>query len=106
MTTVEVTYGVTSLGRDRAGAAALLDLCRAHWGIENGLHGTRDGTFREDRCGVRRGSSPRMLASLRNVAVYVPRPRGESNLAAATRELAANPEKAVAMVSDSSSISA
>ena len=44
----EEVLGITSLGRERADAAELLRLTRAHWGIENGLHGVRDGTLRED----------------------------------------------------------
>lgn len=32
---VEVVYGVTSLGRERAGAEQLLELVRHHWHIEN-----------------------------------------------------------------------
>src|SRR5262249_26511261 len=54
-TTEEVVYGLTSLSREEADAERLLDLGRAHWGIENGLHHTRDETFREDRGRVRRG---------------------------------------------------
>ena len=45
---VEVVFGITSLSRERAGAAKLLDAVGAHWGIENGLHGRRDGTLKED----------------------------------------------------------
>jgi hypothetical protein len=105
-TTVEVVYGITSLPRDRAGAAALLGYTRSHWGIENGLHHTRDETFREDRCRVRRGHAPRVLASLRNVAVYLLRGTDHPSVAAATRAVAARPELALTMLSAPSSISA
>jgi hypothetical protein len=37
-TTVEVVYGITSLGRQSADAARLLALVREHWQIENGSH--------------------------------------------------------------------
>jgi hypothetical protein len=37
-TEVEVVHGITSLGRDRADARALLGRVRAHWEIENRLH--------------------------------------------------------------------
>ena len=53
-TTTEVVYGITSLSRQKVTAARLLDLSRAHWGIENGLHYTRDETLGEDRCRARR----------------------------------------------------
>lgn len=79
---------------------------RAHWAIENGLHRVRDVTLREDACRVRRGSPPRALASLRNAAVYLLRHRGDKNLAAATRELAARPDLAVALLTDPGSTSA
>ena len=47
-TTTEVVYGITSLSRQKVTAARLLDLSRAHWGIENGLHYTRDETLGEE----------------------------------------------------------
>ena len=55
-TTVEVVYGITSLGRERADAKRLLELTRGHWGIENGLHYVRDVTMGEDASRVRKGS--------------------------------------------------
>ncbi|OWK41955.1 hypothetical protein [Fimbriiglobus ruber] len=93
--TVEVVYGITSLSRDEADVDRLLDFNRAHWGIENGRHHTRDETLREDRCRVRKGNAPRVLASLRNVGVYLLRGMGGSSAAAATRELSAHPRKAL-----------
>lgn len=104
-TTEEVVYGLTSLGRDQADAARLLQLSRAHWGIENGLHHTRDETFREDRCGVRRGEAARVLASLRNAAVYLLRQQDHQSVAAATREMAAFPERALDLLNSAPSIS-
>lgn len=69
--TREVVYGFTSLDARQASPERLLELSRGHWGIENELHGVRDGTLGEDRCRVRKGQSARVLASLRNVAVHV-----------------------------------
>lgn len=97
-TAVEVVYGITSLNREEADAQRLLALSRAHWGIENGLHHTRDETFREDRCRVRRGQAGRVLASLRNVAVYLLRQGDHPSVAAATREMMARPERALALL--------
>ncbi len=68
---VEVVSGITSLPRERAGAKALLGLTRGHWGIENGLHGVRDGTLGEDASRIRRGSAPETMAILRNILVYL-----------------------------------
>jgi len=98
VTTTEVVYGITSLGRAAADAARLLGLSRGHWGVENGLHHVRDETFREDRCRVRRGSAPRVLASLRNVAVHLLRGTDHPSVAAATRAMAAHPYLALDML--------
>lgn len=93
--TREVVYGFTSLAASEAGPERLLELCRGHWGIENGLHGVRDGTLGEDRCRVRKGESARVLASLRNVAVQVltgqVRSKSCRNRAEACRRNDANP---------------
>lgn len=94
-TAVEVVYGITSLSRRRATAEQLLAWSRAHWGIENGLHHTRDETFREDRCRVRRGAAARVLASLRNVAIHLLKGLTPPSVAAATRAMAAHPGHAL-----------
>ena len=104
-TTVEVVYGITSQNRLVADAARVLEQSRDHWGIENGLHHTRDETFREDRCRVRRGHAPRVLASLRNVAVYLLRNTDHPSVPSATREMAAYPHRALAMLNAPPSIS-
>jgi predicted transposase YbfD/YdcC len=43
-----LTYGLTSLSAAKANPQQLLQLVRAHWGIENGLHYRRDVTLHED----------------------------------------------------------
>lgn len=103
-TTVEVVYGLTSLTPAEASAEQLLSDSRSHWGIENGLHWVRDETLGEDRCRVRRGSAPRVLASLRNPAIPLRRERKSPSLAAATRELAVHPEIALALLNAPASI--
>lgn len=70
-TTVEVSYYITSLDRDRACAGRLGELIRAHWGIENRLHYVRDVTWGEDASRVRKGSSPEVLAALRSTTNYL-----------------------------------
>ena len=94
-TTPEVVYGLTSLPREEADAERLLGLSQAQWGIENGLHHTRDETFGEDRCRVRRGQAPRVLASMRKVAVYLLRQGDQPSVAAATRAMVAHPDRAL-----------
>ena len=96
---VEVVFGITSLSRERAGAAKVLDAVRAHWGIENGLHGRRDGTLKEDASRVRKGSGPQVMAVLRNLVIYLCSFSGKASLAAATRHYMCHPEKSVELVS-------
>jgi predicted transposase YbfD/YdcC len=89
---VEVVYGITSLPRHRADAARLLELTRTHWAIENELHYVRDVTLSEDRCRVRCGAAPRVLASVRNVAIAILNEVESPSRAAAIREFCAEPE--------------
>jgi predicted transposase YbfD/YdcC len=93
-TTREVAYGITSLPREKADAAALLRLCRGHWRIENGLHYVRDVTFGEDPCRVRCGAAPQVLAAIRNVLISLLNQQQEPNKAAALRRNAAHPLQA------------
>ena len=98
--TVEVVYGITSGGRVTLDGERLLGLTREHWGIGNGWHHTRDETFGEDRCRVRRGNAPRVLASLRNVAVSLPRNADRASVPAATREMVAFPDRALDLLKE------
>ena len=95
----EVVSGITSLPRERAGAKALLGLSRGHWGIENGLHGVRDGTLREDASRIRRGTATETMAILRNIVVFLFKRLGHDNAAAATRHYVCHPEKTLAILS-------
>ena len=91
---MEVVHGITSLGRETTGATELLRYVRGHWGIENGLHYVRDETLGEDRCRVRKGKSPQVLAAVRNAVVHLLEGVKASSKAAATRRFAAHPEEA------------
>jgi predicted transposase YbfD/YdcC len=70
-TTVEVVYGITSLGRPQADAQRLLELSREHWEMENGSHYRRDVTLGEDASRVRKGDAPEILAGLRNSIIHL-----------------------------------
>jgi hypothetical protein len=94
----EVAYGVTSLPKEAATAEQLLGLWRGHWGIENRVHWVRDVTFDEDRCQVRSGAAPQVLAALRNLVISLVRKAGHRNVAAALRRHAAHPAEALALV--------
>ena len=87
----EIRSFVTSAPAERASPAQLLAYVRGHWSIENKLHHVRDRTFDEDRSQVRKGSTPHLMASLRNLAITALRLAGaSSNIAAALRTLAWN----------------
>jgi hypothetical protein len=95
---VEVAYGVTSLTPKQADPALLLALVRGHLEIENRLHWVRDVTFDEDRSQVRTGHSPRVMATLRNLAISVLRRAGATNIAAGLRWAGRNPTRALGLL--------
>jgi predicted transposase YbfD/YdcC len=95
----EVTYAVTSLDRQRAGARQLEALWRGHWTIENKDHYVRDETLGEDRCQMHRGNAPRALAALRNALLAALRHCGWTNIAAALRYYAVSAQRALAFLS-------
>jgi predicted transposase YbfD/YdcC len=94
--TREVRYGVTSLPPSVANADRLLNLTRAAWGIENGLHYRRDVTLHEDAGQVRRGTAPQVLAALNNAVVGIAVQQGARNLAAIQRQFAYQFDRALA----------
>lgn len=94
-TTSETQYAITALDPAAASPARLLAVWRGHWGIENRLHWVRDVTFDEDRCQIRTGSGPQVMAALRNTTIGVIRRAGHANVAAALRHYAAHPIEAL-----------
>ena len=95
---VEVVYGVTSLRPERGTPERLLALVRGHWQIENKSHWVRDVTFDEDRSQVRCGNLPQVMAALRNTTIGLLRWAGYSNMAAACRRFAAQPDLALTLI--------
>ena len=91
----EVAYGITSLSPEKADAQRLLSLNRGHWCIENRLHWVRDVTFDEDRSQVRVGEGPRVMATLRNLAISLFRLQEVKNTAQALRKCGWNMELAL-----------
>jgi predicted transposase YbfD/YdcC len=82
---VEIDYAITSVPRDQADAARLLDWWRGHWGIENRSHYVRDVTLDEDACQIHRGDAPQNLAALRNAIISLLILDGCTNIAQAIR---------------------
>jgi len=79
-------------GRD-ADPAALAAWVRGHREIENRLHWVRDVTYQEDESLVRTGNAPRVMASLRRVAISLLRLDGHASIAAANRHHARDPQR-------------
>jgi predicted transposase YbfD/YdcC len=91
----EVVYAVTNLIFAAAGPARLAALVRGHPTIENRVHHVRDVTYREDASRVRTGTIPRVMATLRNVAIGLDRLTGRANIAAATRRIAQSHDRVI-----------
>jgi predicted transposase YbfD/YdcC len=91
----ETCYAVTSLTLTKATSAPLAAIIRGHWGIEDRLHWVRDMDFDEDRSQVRTASGPRIMASLRNLAITILRLAGAASIAAALRYHARRPSRPV-----------
>lgn len=91
----EVAYGITSLSPEKADAKRLLSLNRGHWCIENRLHWVRDVTFDEDRSQIRVGEGPRVMATLRNLAISLFRLHKIKNTAQALRKCGRNVDTAL-----------
>jgi predicted transposase YbfD/YdcC len=91
--TIETVYAITSLDVRDATGAQIGAIVRGHWGVENRLHYIRDVTWDEDRSQIRVGNGPQVMASLRNLAITILRLAGETNIAAALRHHASNPNR-------------
>ncbi len=87
----ETVYAITSLTATQARPAELAAIIRGHWLIEDRLHWVRDMGWDEDRSQVRTGNGPRVMASLRNLAITVLRLTGQTSIAAALRYHARRP---------------
>lgn len=76
--------GVASHTPEQATPAHIAAYNQGHWGIES-LHWIRDTCYREDNSRVRTRSGPRVLASLRNLAINALRLAGRYDITEATR---------------------
>ena len=94
--TVEVVYLITS-DRD-ADPVTLAAWVRGHWEIENSLHWVRDVTYQEDKSLVRTGNAPRVMATLRSLAISLLRIDGHANIAAANRHHARDPQRTLKLL--------
>jgi len=102
-TTSEVEYGITSMTRKEASPLNLLNIRRAHWGIETGLHYRRDVTFKEDATRLTLGNAAQIMASIHNLAIALVRQAGFQNAAQARRWFAGHLDLAFALLTNPSS---
>jgi hypothetical protein len=82
--TDDIRLAVTTYGPQEAGPAALLQLARSHWSIENGQHYRRDRTQDEDRCPVRDTTTARHLSLFRSLAIFLFRKQAQGQGAPAS----------------------
>ncbi|WP_456302025.1 ISAs1 family transposase [Streptomyces goshikiensis] len=95
---IEIVYLITSADAGTAPPELLATWVQSHWEIENRLHWVRDVTFDEDRSQVRTGNAPRVMASLRNLAITLLRLEGHTNIAAALRHHARDTDRPIALL--------
>jgi predicted transposase YbfD/YdcC len=94
--TVEVACLITS---DRGTSPeTLATWVRGHRHIENKLHRVRDVTCQEDKSLVRTGKAPRVMATLRSLAISILRLDGQTNIAASNRHHARDPQRTLKLL--------
>lgn len=76
--------GVASHTPEQATPTQIAAFNQGHWAVES-LHWIRDTCYREDHSRVRTRSGPRVLASLRNLAINALRLAGRSDITESTR---------------------
>lgn len=91
-TSIETRIYVTDITAKQANPANLLRLTTGHWSVEAN-HWIRDVTYGEDLSQIRVGTTARVMATLRNLAIAAIRHATGTtvNIAAATRQLARQP---------------
>jgi predicted transposase YbfD/YdcC len=85
--TAVAVFVITSLAAREAAPEHLAGYVRRHWRIENQVHYVRDVTYREDASRVRTGTRPRIMATLRNLAIGLIRQAGHTKIAATIRKI-------------------
>jgi predicted transposase YbfD/YdcC len=104
-TSCEFEYGITSLSRDQASPAKVLQCRRKHWFVETGLHYRRDVTFHEDATRMTIGAAGRILATVHNLVIGLIKRAGYSNAAKARRYYAGHIQDAFHLLLTTKSLS-
>jgi predicted transposase YbfD/YdcC len=89
----DTCYAITSLTVTQASPAGLAAIIRGHWLIEDRLHWVRDLDWDGARSQVRTASGPRVMATLRNLALTILRLAGHASIAAALGYHARRPDR-------------
>lgn len=97
-TSCQVEFGITSLTRAKATPERLLDIRRAHWGIETGLHYRRDVTMKEDATRMTVGNTGKVMACINNLVLALIRQAGFQNAAQARRYFAGHIPQAFSLL--------
>ena len=97
-TSCEVEFGITSLTRAKATPTHLLEIRRAHWGIETGLHYRRDVTMQEDATRMTVGNTGMVMACINNLVLALIRQAEFQNAAQARRYFAAHIPQAFSLL--------
>ncbi len=96
--TAVAVFVITSLSAREATPEHLAGYVRAHWAIENKIHWVRDVTYREDSSRVRTAHRPRVMVTLRNLAVGLIRQAGHTKIAATIRKIKQDPHLLLAIL--------
>lgn len=91
---VEVVSGLTTLRQEPCPVQRLFPLIRDQWAVEHRLHGRRDVTLGEDRCGIRVPSVAQMLAVLNALVLSLMDVHQRATVARHIRRVASHPEEA------------
>jgi predicted transposase YbfD/YdcC len=85
-----VEFGIASLSRATASPARLLEIRRAHWGIETGSHYRRDVTLNEDATRMTVGNLAKVMACINNLVLALIKQAKFHNAAQARRWFSAH----------------
>jgi predicted transposase YbfD/YdcC len=100
LTSAAAGLGITSLTPGCASPARLARHVRGHWAIENKLHWVRDTAFGEDHAQLRKGSTPHVLAALRNLATGALHAAGRPKIIASLQWISRDPTRALAILGE------
>jgi predicted transposase YbfD/YdcC len=97
-TSSQVEFGISSLARPNGSPARLLQIRRAHWGIETKLFYRRDVTFQEDATRMTVREMGKVMASLNNLVIALIQQAHWQNSAQARRYYAGHLAQAFSLL--------